>query len=47
MCYFYRTIADILLCQAKSGKLSTKHLTIPRTSPGTTMLPTPPPMSNT
>ena len=26
-------MADILLCQAKSGKLSTKYLTIPRTSP--------------
>eukprot|EP00090_Calanus_glacialis_P044908 TRINITY_DN8063_c0_g1_i1.p1 TRINITY_DN8063_c0_g1~~TRINITY_DN8063_c0_g1_i1.p1 ORF type:complete len:381 (-),score=169.91 TRINITY_DN8063_c0_g1_i1:121-1263(-) len=26
-------MADILLCQAKSGKLTTKHLTIPRTSP--------------
>ena len=25
-------MADILLCQAKSGKLTTKHLTIPRTS---------------
>ena len=26
-------MADILLCQAKSGKLTTKHLSIPRTSP--------------
>ena len=26
-------MADILLCQAKSGKLTTKHLTIPLTSP--------------